>query len=528
MTPGALDVLAIGETMVLLAPDPPRPLADADQLAVLLGGAESNVVTHLAALGRRVAWASRVGADPFGDRILTELTGRGVDCSAVTRAAGERTGLYAKDPAPGGTTVHYYRAGSAASRMSPEFVRGLAALEPRVVHVSGITAALSADCRAALRAIVVDRALGEATVSFDINYRPGLWSVQEAAPVLAELADAADLVFVGLDEAALLWGTETVEEVRARLAGPRRLVVKDGAREAVEFDGDTLTRVPAHRVDVVEPVGAGDAFAAGWLAALLDGRPAADRLRVGHLLASRVLGVAGDQAPLPTPAEIEATLARPHDRMLVAADRPSTPAGDLDTLCSGQRVMGILRGFGPDETVRHCELLWAAGIDLVEVPIQDDRGREAFRAAAARAREVGRLLGVGTIIDPEQVDWALAEGAAFAVAPGIDPIVSARAAQLGLPLIPGVASATDIQTARRAGHRWMKAFPAAVLGSDWIRAQRGPFPDVSFVATGGIDADNAAEFLDAGASIVALGASLARPDVIDRIASLIARPDSAP
>jgi 2-keto-3-deoxy-6-phosphogluconate aldolase len=106
--------------------------------------------------------------------------------------------------------------------------------------------------------------------------------------------------------------------------------------------------------------------------------------------------------------------------------------------------------------------------------------------------------------------------------------VSARAARLGLPLIPGVASATDIQTARRSGHRWMKAFPASVLGPDWIRAQRGPFPDVSFVATGGIDADNAAEFLDAGARVVALGASLARPDVIDRIAPLLARPDSAP
>lgn len=525
MTARRVEVLALGETMVLIAPDPPRPLATATGVALLVGGAESNVAGHLASLGRHAAWASRLGGDPFGERILADLTARGVDCSHVERAVGERTACYAKDPGEGATTVHYYRDGSAASRMDRAFaerlVQQFAERPARVVHVSGITPALSAECADLIEAVVVDRVAAPAIVSFDVNFRPGLWSPEDAAPVLARLASAADIVFVGLDEARTLWGCRTPEDVRAVLPGPDHLVVKDGATEAVEFAGGDVVRESALRVAVAEPVGAGDAFAAGWLHAWLDDRPASERLRIGHVLAARVLGVAGDQAALPSATDLAEALAAGDLERLVVADRSSAQQESLDRLFAGTVVMGILRGLTPEQTVAMCETLWAAGVDVIEVPIQDRSARPSFEAAATRARELGRPLGVGTVTTVEQADWALAHGAAFAVAPGFDADVSAHTARIGLPLVPGVATASEIQSARRAGHRWLKAFPASVLGPDWIRAQLAPFPDVAFVATGGVDAANARDFLAAGARIVALGASLARPDVLDALAPLI-------
>ena len=303
-----LELLAIGETMVLLTPDPPVPLRSAKELAVHIGGAESNVAMHLAHLGHRVAWASRLGADPLGDRIRDEIGSAGVDCGSVTLAPGERTGVYFKDPGDGATVVHYYRAGSAASAMNPAFVVGLVDRRPEVVHVSGITPALSESCAQAIELIVADRAFGSSLVSFDVNHRPGLWTVGEAGPPLLRFARHADIVFVGLDEARALWGCDTAEDVRRLIPDVPHLIVKDGAVEAVEFEGDAVTRLPARIVDVVESVGAGDAFAAGWLSGRARGVGSRQRLALGHLLAARVLTVVGDQAGPPDAADVLAAL----------------------------------------------------------------------------------------------------------------------------------------------------------------------------------------------------------------------------
>lgn len=302
-----LEVLALGETMILLTPDPPSPLRDARDLAVRIGGAESNVAMHLARLGHSVAWASRLGDDPLGTRVRAEVEAAGVDCRGVVAAAGERTGVYFKDPGAHGTTVHYYRAGSAAAAMDPPFVESLVDRHPDLVHVSGITSALSASCASVIELIVGQRVFGSAIVSFDVNFRPALWDVATAGPTLLALAQRADVVFVGLDEAATLWGCRTAEDVRSLIPEPV-VVVKDGGTEAIEFDGATVTREPALPVDIVESVGAGDAFAAGWLSARARGDGAARRLRTGHLIAAHVLAVAGDQADLPNLEQREAML----------------------------------------------------------------------------------------------------------------------------------------------------------------------------------------------------------------------------
>jgi 2-dehydro-3-deoxygluconokinase len=291
------EIIAIGETMALVTPALAEPLERAVDFHLDAGGAESNVASHLAALRRRAAWAGRVGDDALGRRLVAQLASRGVDTRFVERDPDSPTGLYVKDP---GNGVQYFRVGSAASRMSPAFAERLPLEGVRVVHLSGITAALSSSCDAMLDAMIERVAATPALLSFDVNHRAALWrSAEAAAARLRALATAADLVFVGLDEAARLWGTTTASDVRAFLPEPARLVVKDGDVGATEFargvDGiDAVEHVAAHPVDVVEAVGAGDAFAAGYLAALLDDRDAAGRLRAGHDRAVLVLGETSD------------------------------------------------------------------------------------------------------------------------------------------------------------------------------------------------------------------------------------------
>jgi sugar/nucleoside kinase (ribokinase family) len=187
------------------------------------------------------------------------------------------------------TRVYYYRAGSAASRLGPETPVPPAAL----THLSGITPALSGSCAA-----LVDRLLSERRCSFDVNYRPGLWTVNSAAPALLDLAARASIVFVGLDEAQTLWGVSSAADVRALLPRPSVLVVKDGAVGATSFHPGGTDFVPTPPVEVTEPVGAGDAFAAGYLAGLLRFFPETDRLALGHRVAAAALAVTGDVAAL--------------------------------------------------------------------------------------------------------------------------------------------------------------------------------------------------------------------------------------
>lgn len=297
------DVVAIGETMVLIAPADAEPLERAADFRLDPGGAEANVASHLAVLGRRAAWAGIVGDDALGRRLVRQLAERGVDTRWVGVDPEAPTGVYFKDPGRG---VQYFRAGSAASRMSPALLDELPVDTARIVHLSGITPALSASCDALVEAAFTHVASGPAIVSFDVNHRPALWpSTDAAARRLRELAACADVVFVGLDEAAGLWGTATADDVRALLPEPGVLVVKDGAVGATEFarigsigsngsSGDTVEHVPAVPAEVIEAVGAGDAFAAGYLDALLRDASAADRLRAGHDRAVVVLAETAD------------------------------------------------------------------------------------------------------------------------------------------------------------------------------------------------------------------------------------------
>ncbi|MDT0612944.1 sugar kinase [Streptomyces lancefieldiae] len=309
-TPDVVDVVALGESMVTFLPSRPGRLADVPSFDRAIGGAESNVACVLAAAGHTTRWISRVGADGFGDHLVEAVGAYGVDVSAVRRDPDRPTGVYfrtAGDRATDDHEVAYYRAGSAASAMSVRTMDLDAIRSGRVLHLSGITPALSADCLDLMRALTA-RAPGRPLVSFDVNHRPGLWRDGDGPAVLLELARGADLVFVGEDEA---WDMGGPEAVRAALPEPELLVVKQGAAGATAFHGEHVTSVPALRVDVVAAVGAGDAFAAGFLSATLRGLPVRERLRHGHLTAAAALTVPGDLAAPP---------ARHHADRLAALD----------------------------------------------------------------------------------------------------------------------------------------------------------------------------------------------------------------
>jgi len=197
----------------------------------------------------------------------------------------------------------------------------------------------------------------------------------------------------------------------------------------------------------------------------------------------------------------------------------------FDDIFGGRRVMAILRGLPPDETVALAGRLWDAGVTVLEVPIGTPDAVAALRAAADAARERGLRVGAGTVITAEQVRAAADAGAQYTVAPGLDLAVLAASLAAGMPHLPGVGTATEVQRARTAGCRWLKAFPAKALGPAWIAALRGPFPQARFVATGGLTVADALAFLDAGAQVVALGAALADPAQRDQLTTLLTRRD---
>lgn len=326
---GVSEVLCVGEAMAVLTPLDLDSLARTETLRLSIAGAESSVARYLSDLGHHCRWVSRVGDDPFGRRIIATLTAHGVDTSLVRVDPAAPTGVYFKDPAPAGTSVYYYRSGSAAAGMCAADLASLPLAGTRLVHLSGITPALSADCAALVEDLIDQAGAAGALVSFDVNYRAGLWSKDAAAPVLRRLARRADVALVGRDEARALWHTDTTASVH-RFLDPRGvLVVKDGAIGATEFAGGKATFRPALPVRVVEPVGAGDAFAAGYLAGMLRGWPPARRLALGHRLAARALRGLDDYVPV-----------RPAERLRLLSDQDQDTDTESPLLTRRQEAEG--------------------------------------------------------------------------------------------------------------------------------------------------------------------------------------------
>lgn len=190
-------------------------------------------------------------------------------------------------------------------------------------------------------------------------------------------------------------------------------------------------------------------------------------------------------------------------------------------LFQGAPILAILRGFTTERTLEIATAAWDAGITAVEIPAQSAEAIETLRVVAEAGRARGAVVGAGTIIKLEQIEAVRAAGAKFTVAPGFDSVIAQASEDAGLAHLPGVGTASEIQAVLSTGRTWVKAFPADALGARWFTGMRGPFPDLNIVATGGMSAANAEEFLAAGANVVSLGSALADPAQIAKISHLL-------
>ncbi|MDI7276872.1 MAG: sugar kinase [Anaerolineae bacterium] len=305
------DLITLGETMVLLSPLSEGPLQYVYHFEKRYAGAESNVAVATVRLGRSAGWIGRLGDDDFGRYILASLRGEGVDTALVRLDPDHPTGVFfrSRRSLGGGSETFYYRYGSAASYLSPDDLDPAYFRGARVLHLTGITPALSAGCRAATyRAIELARQEG-LLISFDPNIRLKLWTPEEARPVLLDLAARADVVLPGRSECGILWGTddEAAAACACLQAGARVVVVKLGAEGAYVRSRTEEVRVPAVPVGrVVDPVGAGDGFAAGFLVGQMEGWSPAESARLACTVGAFATATPGDVEGYPTMAQVRA------------------------------------------------------------------------------------------------------------------------------------------------------------------------------------------------------------------------------
>lgn len=303
-SPPRFDVTSFGETMVRLSVPAGRQIQTSRTLDLNVGGSESNVCAALAGLGRHTAWCGTVTDDPPGQLVLRELRAAKVDVTAVAVQAG-RMGVYyaelAEPPLP--VQITYDRQDSVASRMSVDTIEWATLLDSRLLHLTGITPALSASC-AELTQEAVRRAKAEhVAVSFDVNYRSHLWDVSDARRILADLIKDIDVLICSRRDAQMLTestadGGRLVDELRAMTAASW-VVMSTGADGAIAAaNGGAPLKTAARPVRCVDRLGAGDALAAGVLDGWLDGSLSAG-LERGVALSTVALATAGDMVSVP-------------------------------------------------------------------------------------------------------------------------------------------------------------------------------------------------------------------------------------
>lgn len=304
-----MDVVTIGETMVLFTPESSGPLRFANQFQKTIGGAESNVCIALTRLGHQTGWISNLGDDEFGLYIRNYIRGEGVDTSAVTFDKNHATAVffkevnYGKDPA-----IYYYRGNSAASQMSAEDLNEEYIAQAKFVHLTGITPALSQSCRDMIYKTIELAHNNKQTITFDPNIRLKLWDKEEAKEVLLDIAHQSHIVMPGVEEGELLTGESDPEKIASSLltGETKAVVVKLGDQGAYYATKEESAYVAGEKVaQVIDTVGAGDGFAAGFLSGLIRGWDYKEAIQLGNKIGARAISVTGDVEGYPYWSEID-------------------------------------------------------------------------------------------------------------------------------------------------------------------------------------------------------------------------------
>lgn len=298
-----MDVVTLGETMVAFNPKSTGYMRYVTNFSTQIAGAESNVAIGLARLGHDSAWMSRLGNDEFGKKILHFIRGEGVNVEEVHFDSSDPTGLYFKEMlTEDEMQVQYYRKNSAASKMSSENLNENYIANAKYLHLTGITPALSKNCYETVMHAIKIAHKHQVKVVFDPNVRLKLWPKEQAKQTLLEIAGQADIVLPGLDEGTFLFDEKDPEALVRRFYhhGARTVVLKLGSDGAYCFSDSEEHMVPSLDVkNAIDPVGAGDGFAAGFLSGLLDDLTLKKAVERGNAIGSMVTMVSGDVEGLP-------------------------------------------------------------------------------------------------------------------------------------------------------------------------------------------------------------------------------------
>ncbi|PLS17734.1 sugar kinase [Bacillus sp. M6-12] len=307
-----MDVITIGETMVLFTPETSGKMRYAKQFSMKFGGAESNVAIGLSRLGHDAGWISKVGNDEFGKAMTAFISGEGVDVSQVIVSADAATGVYFKEPRRADDVrVYYYRKGSAASTLTKEDLDEEYIAKAKYLHITGITPALSDSCAETIYEAIAIAKRHNVKIVFDPNLRKKLWSEEKARNTLLEIASKADIILPGVSEGKFMFGESDPVKLGSLFLehGASTVVLKLGAEGAIYFTKDEQRTVPGFPVkQVVDPVGAGDGFAAGFISGLLDGLELNKAVKRANAVGAFVTMVNGDVEGLPERDEIESLI----------------------------------------------------------------------------------------------------------------------------------------------------------------------------------------------------------------------------
>lgn len=309
-----LDVITVGEAMVLFAAQQPGALDEVQAFDRSTAGAELNVAIGLSRLGFRVGYVSRLGRDSFGRYLAAAMDREGIDRQHVGIDEAHPTGFMLKSRAVDASDpqTEYFRRGSAASHLGPADNPRSYCAGSRHLHLTGISVAISQSARELVFLMAAEARAAGRTVSFDPNLRPGLWpSEREMIDCLNRLAAHSDWVMPGLAEGRLLTGRESPEAIADFYLerGADRVAIKLGPQGAYFASPKVRGFAPGVAVaKVIDTVGAGDGFAVGVISGLLEGLALPDAVARGNAIGARVVQFPGDCDGLPDRAQLDSDL----------------------------------------------------------------------------------------------------------------------------------------------------------------------------------------------------------------------------
>lgn len=297
-----LDLITIGETMVAFMPEKKEFIRYAHNFEKKTAGAESNVAIGISKLGHKSGWISKLGKDEFGEFIIRELRGEGVDTSNVVKTNAYPTGIMFKQFNTGSeTSVFYYRKNSAASKLTKDDIDENYIKQAKIVHISGITPALSKECKETIDYIISIAEKNNIIVSFDPNIRLKLWTKEEAKKSLIGILEKSQVILIGIEEAEILLGEKEPYAVinKLRNMGIEKIAIKIGSKGAIVADTKDVFEIPVVKVKVVDNIGAGDAFNSGFLSGIIEQKSIKECGKMGVLMGAFAVSSFGDVEGLP-------------------------------------------------------------------------------------------------------------------------------------------------------------------------------------------------------------------------------------